>query len=230
MKILEQLAARKAEVQQADQAAWSKLVTAVHNEALKNADEILAELERLGRTPEELAADCELLESRRGWAVELAAGRQAENDHAANVKAIDEETAAFKRAQGEHEARLAPLRQKRDAGVQRIDQGDSARKRLLETVSDEARDLAIADIDARFARLEGEKSELQKRFRDREDWVHRVEMLGESATSGDIERLPAARAGLTELRDELKSFAHQFETLNSERTAALEALLNPEVF
>ena len=230
MQILEKLTARKAEVQRSNQAAWSTLVASVHDEKLTNADKILTALEKLGRTPEEMQAACELLIQRRAWAAELAAGRQAEKDHAANVKAIDEETAAFKRAQAEHEARLAPLRQKRDAGVQRISQGDSARKRLLETASAEARELATADIDDRFKALEAEKTEVQKRFRDRENWIISVESLGETAATGELERLPAAQAGLTELRDELESFAPQFEALNSERIAAMEALLIPETF
>ena len=230
LKVLEKLTARKAEILKADQATWSKLVADVHDEKLKDADKILAELEKLDRTPEDLQAACELLIQRRAWAAELEAGRKAATDHAKHLAAIDSENAAFKRAMDEHEAKLAPLMNKCDAGVQRISLGDSARRGLLETVSAEARELATAEIDDRFKELEAEKAEVQKRFRDREDWVHRVEMLGEAATAGDLERLPAAQAGLAELRDELESFAPQFEALNSERIAAMESLLNPEMF
>ena len=230
MQILEKLTARKAEVQRSNQAAWSTLVASVHDEKLTNADKILTALEKLGRTPEEMQAACELLIQRRAWAAELAAGRQAEKDHTKHVNAIDEETVAFKRAQAEHEARLCPLIGRRDAGVRLISAGETARRQLLETVSDEAQELATADIDARFKEFEAVNAEVQKRHRDREDWIINVESLGESAPSSDIERLPSARAGLTDLRKELDDFAARFEALNAERTAALEALLIPEVF
>ena len=230
MQILEKLTARKAEVQRSNQAAWSTLVASVHDEKLTNADKILTALEKLGRTPEEMQAACELLIQRRAWAAELAAGRQAEKDHTNHSAAIDAENEAFKRAQAEHEARLCPLIGRRDAGVRLISAGETARRQLLETVSDEAQELATADIDARFKEFEAVNAEVQKRHRDREDWIINVESLGESAPSSDIERLPSARAGLTDLRKELDDFAARFEALNAERTAALEALLIPEVF
>ena len=230
LKVLEKLTARKSEMRKAKQGTWAQLVGSVVDERLKDSDKILKALDELNRTPEELQTACELLIQRRAWAAELAAGRQAEKDHPNHSAAIDAENEAFKRAQAEHEARLCPLIGRRDAGVRLISAGETARRQLLETVSDEAQELATADIDARFKEFEAVNAEVQKRHRDREDWIINVESLGESAPSSDIERLPSARAGLTDLRKELDDFAARFEALNAERTAALEALLIPEVF
>ncbi len=228
-ELISKLAGRKAEATQAATKDWQTLVVKFVDQGDKlNVDNMLAELDRLGKTLEDLEAAAALLTKRRAWAAQLTDGTKAESDYPKLTKQVEDAHADLKRLQEDHEAKYAPLDGKIRATRDAINQASDAKRMLLTTAGEESRRSALDDIDQRTRQLTEEQNAMQKRIRDREDWVQAVGALGHNASAADRSRFAAARDELTSWQLRFREFNQAFEALSAERAKACEVLLKPE--
>ena len=228
LNVLEKLSAKKAENAGARQSDWVGLVTGVADENGLEPGALLAALDRLGKSIEELQAAVELLARRRGWAVQAAAGDDAEASYA---DLQTQERASEKALQlliAKHTAKCEPLGRQIETARQTISAAADARRRLLETAGDEARQAAFDEIDAELGETQVERNSLQSRMKGRRDWVFRVESLAKNAATADVAALPDARAGLRAMIEQDADLARQTTALQDRRNTAAKRLLEPE--
>lgn len=220
---------RKAERQQQNASSWVELVTSLNSaKTRQDADRILAELDRHGKTIEELEAAADLLVKRRQWAKQLDEVAKAEGRYEKSLGKIRDEEAAFERLREEHEARMLTLIQERDLAVAAISLGGDAKRRLMETCSSAARQCATSEIDQRIAEAQRERNALRQRIKDRHLWLEKVEGYGKAAATDDVRMAAEKQAELREWRREESAFGARLEALQQElQTAAME-MLKPE--
>ena len=77
-EIIERLTRRKVEVARQEATYWQEIVVGLADGNLVDTDLVLLELDRLNKSPDDLAAAVSLLAQRRAWAATAAAGVQAE--------------------------------------------------------------------------------------------------------------------------------------------------------
>jgi len=229
VSILEKLSIRIGQRQRKNAATWSQFVGDVVDEKLKDADEILAGLDVLGKSPEDLQAACGLLIQRREWGGVAKAGDAAEAEYPKlTQQAADAEKELSKMIE-RHHAKYAPLESKIFAARESISSGADAKRRLLDTCSAESESAATADVDLRIQELQAAKSDVSRRHRDCESWVLNIDSRGDSAATTDMAKLPAMREKLAGLELELKTFSSKLQALQDERGKASESLLRPEM-
>lgn len=228
LNVLGKLSAKKAENVGALQLEWLGVVSGVADENGLEPGALLAALNRLGKSIEELQAAVELLAKRRGWAILAAEGDAAEESYAG---LLSQERASEKALQlliAKHTAKCEPLGRLIDAACLAISSGADARRRLLETAGDEARQAAFDEIDAQLGEVQVERNLLQSRMKGRRDWLFRVESLGKHAATADVATLADARAGLKQMQTQDADLARQTTTLQDRRNVAAKRLLLPE--
>ncbi len=229
LNIFEKLKSRKVEVTRKQDRDWSALVQTLEDaKTPEDADKILAELERRGRTIEDLEKAADLLIQRWKWAKELADGEKAEVARNISIQEIAAEEAAFEKRQAEHQARLSPLIDARQRAVESIHRAADAKRRLLDTASETARSAAFGDIDAKMAELKVDHEPILKAIHDRRNWISKVEERGEHAATLDMERLSEAKKGLAVMLKQDSELNNRLSQLQDERAAAMAKLLKPE--
>lgn len=230
LNVLKKLSAKRAENSGARQAEWVGLVTGTADENGLEPGVLLMALDRLGRSIEELQAAVELLARRRGWAVQAAAGDAAEESYAGLLLQERAGEKALEILIKKHRQKGEPLDRLIETARLAISSGADARRRLLETAGDEARQAAFDEIDAQLGEVQVERNSLQTRMKGRRDWVFRVESLGTHAASADVANLADARAGLRAMIEQDEDLAGQTTALQDRRNTAAKRLLEPEAF
>ena len=228
LNLLEMLSSRLAQKQRQQATGWSQFVGDVLDEKLRDADEILSGLERLGKSPEDLQAAITLLLQRREWAGAVAAGDAAEAEYPKLTQQAADAEQALKKLIDAHHTKFASLGDKIERARNAISAGAGARRELLETCSLESQMAATADVDSRIAETQAAKSNVAKRLRDCENWVLGVDSEGDKAASSDLERIVGMREKLAGLESELSGFNSKLATLQDERNAASASMLKPE--
>lgn len=222
---LEKLTKRKSEVARKSGGEWQALVIAVADDKATDPDATLAELDRLGKTPDDLAQAVELLSQRRAWSALVAAGAKAESDHPQAKKAIDAEVALFAALEEKHEQRLRPLQQAQAAAAQAMTEAAEARRRLVETASDPLRLAAVADADEKLTDLRRERAEFDRQLRSKEDRLAELSRQEDDDLVGHVDRL---KSEIEAMRAQARSFDERATALNSECEAARKQLERPE--
>lgn len=222
---LEKLTRRKTEVTMQGASDWQKLVGEVLDETANNPDDVLARLDRLGKSTDDLSKAVDLLRQRRVWAKEADDGEAAEadlNNATEQLTKLDKELEALLE---KHEAKLAPIERKRDFAIQRISQADSSRRRLIETASDPVLKQAARDTDVNMAALRQDQARHKETTRGLS--INRDSILkhDDPVFEGQAERLAF---GISRLRGQEAEFAERAETINRASEAAREQLLRPE--
>ena len=226
--MLEKLVSKKAEKHQANAAAWAAFVADVVDERMTSADDIFIGLNVMEKTPAELQSACVLLVERRAWAIQAAEGNAAEESYAGLQSQELSSEKALAALIAKHRQKCEPLGRQIDAARLAISSGADARRRLLETAGDEARQAAFDEIDAQLGEVQVERNLLQQKLRGRRDWVFRVESLGKHAASVDVANLADARAGLRAMIEQDADLAGQTTALQDRRNTAAKRLLEPE--
>lgn len=222
---LEKLTKRKTEVALKGATAWQQLVADVVDEKEGDPDAVLLELDRLGKSTDDLAKAVELLKQRRVWAREVSDGVTAEADLTATTEQIQKLETELAGLLERHEAKLAPVEARRLLAIQRISSADSARRRLVETAGDPLLVQAVRDADANMASLRKDRSQFEQKIRGLT--INRDSILkqDDSELAGEAERL--AR-GIQNLKGQAREFHEQAESLNAASEAAREQLLRPD--
>ena len=228
LKILEKLVARKTASASEKLTAWAELVANIVDEKLTDADEILEALDRLQKSPEDLQRNCELLLKRREWACQAAAGDAADGEYAQLMQQQAEGERALEILVESHRKKLLPLATKIEQARTAISMAADARRRLQETAGGGSRMAATEKIDGQLQALHAERQAGQRLLQDRRDWIFKVATMGNSAATGDLERLPSAREGLKQMQQADAEFGIGIAELQQRRNAAVEQLLKPE--
>jgi hypothetical protein len=216
--ILESLAASQTASAQSGSTPWRRLVIDVADGVATDESAVLAALADCGRTLADLVAAVDLLNRRRKWAAEVAAGSQAEPA----LPEVDAEMAALESrreaaiAEFDDEARRLLIR-KREA-AQRVQTAAAAKRELLATASSEAISAATADIDQRIAEVERERNAVER------DIHERHQALADSLDAANAGKLRDILKTLTTRRD---SFNPRIEKLLAERATAMTIALEP---
>ena len=223
----EKLTKRKTEAARQGQTAWQELVIGVADDKEQDADDTLAELDRLRKTPADLEAAVELVGRRRELAKQVAGGAKAEADFQKINAAIDAELATFKTATERHEEIIRPLVAKKEAAVEAISAASFARRRLQDTATDPIRLAAISDTDAKMAELRREKAAHAERLKVKADALHKYREWPERFTDADssIERL---QGEVETMQAESRAIDAKAEALSNESDQARKRLESPE--
>ena len=229
MGLLEQVAVQEAGKREAEGQAWGALVVAVVDETIA-ADDVVVRLRSLGRDAVTLQQAAELLRQRREWASAVEAGRVAETTLSDCAREVEVEVARLAKLVEAHEARLQPVLLRREAAVRALNMASSAERSLRESVPRAARDRLLSSIITEEGALSASRASLEKEFRDVLRVVDTTESYGESASSTDKARLPAAKQRLATLRQQMRESDEAAVVLASKRSTVERALLNPEVW
>jgi hypothetical protein len=225
--LIDDLAKRKAEIEAANRAGWGAFVAKIAS-TTPDPDDVLKQLDTMGRSLEELQTALELLERRKRWAEQLAAGDRAEAEYPQLMKQLEDGAAELKKMTEAHELKMLPIENAVMRARERISEGSTAKSELLRSVSRETSDAVTADIEAKKAVLIAERDELRKRMNDRETWISTVRQHGSNANPLDLNRFDAAVAEFEEWRKADAAFGTKFEALQAELAKACEVLLLPE--
>ena len=223
--LLEMLTRRKGEAARQTATIWQQLVIAVADGTATDADEVLSSLERLGKTPVDLASAVELLTRRRAWGATASAGAQAETDHPKIVAKINSELAAFKLAEEAHEARLRPLHGLERAAQHALSEAAMARRRLVETATDPTTLAAVRESAEKLAELRREQAEHSREQRGKEDRIATLRAQDDPDLGGHVARLTREIEAMQVLD---LSFATRAAEFNAESEAARQRLEAPE--
>ena len=225
IEFLTKLARRKTEVLSKGASDWQKLVGEVLDETASDPDDVLARLDRLHKTTDDLSKAVELLRQRRLWSKEANDGETAETDLNNATEQLAKLDRELESLLEKHEAKLLPIERKRDLAIQRISQADSSRRRLIETASDPILKQAARDTDANMAALRQEQS--RHKLMTRGFGIDRDSILknDDPALKDQAERLAN---GINRLKGQEAEFLERAETLNRASEAAREQLLRPE--
>jgi len=229
LSLMEQVAVQESGSQAAEGQAWGALVVAVVDETIA-ADEVAARLRKLGRDAGQLQQASELLRQRREWASAVEAGRVAETTLSDCAREASEAEAKLAKLVEAHEAKLQPVLARREAAVRALNMASSAERSLRESVPRAARDRLLSGIVEEERTLSAARESLEKEFRDVLRVVDTTESYGESASSTDKARLPAAKQRLATLRQRMRESDEAAAVLASKRSTVERALLNPEVW
>jgi chromosome segregation ATPase len=129
-----------------------------------------------------------------------------------------------------HEAKLQPVLLRREAAVRAVNMASSAERSLRESVPRAARDRLLSGIIAEERTLSAARESLEKEIRDVLRVVDTTESYGESASSTDKARLPAAKQRLATLRQRMRESDEAAAVLTSKRSTVERDLLKPEVW
>ena len=223
----EKLTRRKTEAARQGQTAWQELVIAVADDKEQDADNTLAELDRLNKTPQDLEAAVELLGKRRELAKQVADGTKAENEFKKINAAIDAEVAQFKEALERHDEIMRPLVQQKELAVTAITAADYARRQLIDTASDPILLLAVRDADAAMVELRREKADHDSRLRLKSDALHKYQTWPDQFTDA-ADRITRLQAEVETMQAESAAFDAKGELLNTESEQARKRLQSPE--
>jgi hypothetical protein len=229
MSLMEQVAAQAAGANEAEEQEWTELVVTVADETV-TADEVVVALRKLGRDAAELEQAVGLLRRRREWAAGVEAGRAAEVTLADCARELAEAEQKLAKLIETHEAKLSPVLVRRDAARGVLSQAWSAERSLRESVSRTTRDKLLAGVVAEEQALASSREGLEKELRDLQRLVETAESFGESASTADLQRLPAAKQRLAALRKLLRESDDSAAVLASKRAAVERELLKPELW
>jgi hypothetical protein len=229
LSVLEQVATQEAGSREAEEQKWTELVVTVADETV-TADEVVVALRKLGRDAAELEQAVGILRRRREWAVGVEAGRSAEAVLAACAGELAAAEAKLAAAVEKHEREIAPILRRRDEARGVLSQAWSAERELRATVSRTTRDKLLAGVVAEEQALASSREGLEKELRDLQRLVETAESFGESASSMDKARLPAAKQRLAALRRLLAESDDAAAALASKRAAVEREFLRPELW
>lgn len=116
---------------------FESLALQVANDEHLDPDEVVDQLDDLGRSAEELATAAQLIVSRREWAAQLPRDAELLAEHNrlyAEEQAADAELAeTIRKVKAAHAARVTPIQQRLVNIARERDAGQTARNKLLET-------------------------------------------------------------------------------------------------
>lgn len=213
----------------AERDSWVSLVVAVADESI-SADEVVPALRKLGRDAGQLEQAVGLLRRRREWASTVQAGRDAEAVLADCARELAEAEQKLAKLIETHEAKLQPVLARRDAARGAVSLASSAERSLRESVSRTTRDRIFASIVREEQALASSREGLEKELRDLSRLVDSIESYGASASTADLQRLPAAKARVAALRKRLLESDDAAAALASKRAGLERELLKPELW
>lgn len=221
----EKLTKQKANVAKTSANVWQQLVADVLDEKETDADAVLVELERLGKSPADLESAVKLLRQRRAWAAELKDGEAAEVD----LRDATEKLAKLERELEEFTERIQrkmePVDAKRMNAIHRLNIATTARERLINTASDPALTQAARGVEAEMNALRNEITK-SKRIQ------HAGQQLLDNMAAQENPELQQQVEGISQQLSKKKTvrdvFNERAAKLNSDSEAALQALLRPE--
>jgi len=219
----QQLAAEQAK-------AWGGFVIDVTDGRISDPDSVLAALERLGKSAEELQAAVDRLRNRREWARQLVDREQAEAEYVELQQQLQAADQQLEKMIEEHRKKLAPSVQRMERCKFVMQSGADVRRSLLATVSAETREAVFGELDSELAAVQEQQQQNAKAVRDCEHWLQTVRESGASAASHDQEQMPMKRQQLQELQKALKANDVRLQTLQDRRAAAELQLLKPDLF
>ncbi len=223
--LLEMLTRRKDEAARQTATIWQQLVIGVADNTTTDADAVLTALDRLNKSPDDLAKAVELLAQRRTWSATVAAGATAETEHPKITAKIAAENAAFAELEAAHDRKLWPLSDAKNAAANAISAGAGARIELARTCTDPLALQAVADCERRMHELRIETAAHSRELRAKEDRLAALKAQEDSDLGGHVARL-TREIEIMQVRD--LSFATRAAELNAESEAARQRLLLPE--
>jgi chromosome segregation ATPase len=193
-------------------------------------DAVLSELDRLQKSPEDLADAVELLNQRRAWAEQLSAGDAAEQEYPKLLRQVQKGEDELKAMTAQIQKKMAPIHQRRSQAMADMQAGTSARRNLIDTAGEECRDSALADVKQEIEETEHARANLGKRIADRQAWIRDVTSRGQNASTPDLQRLEdrARHAELAEWREQDRELSQRMTELQTEFAQAHDVLLEPE--
>ena len=223
---LEKLKSRKVEVARTAASVWQRIVVDVTDGKEPDADTVLAELDRLNKSTDDLKTAVELLHQRRAWSALVEAGTLAEAAHPKIVKTIAAEVAAFAKIEEEHELRLRPMQGSERAAIFQMSEGARAKRELIVTASDPIRRATAAEADAKLRALQQERAEFDRELRGKED--RRRELLAQQYDPGITAHTERLASEIETMEKARPGFDERAKQLNAESEVALAMLLSPE--
>jgi hypothetical protein len=219
----QQLAAEQAK-------AWGGFVIDVTDGRISDPDSVLAALERLGKSAEELQAAVDRLRNRREWARQLVEREESEAEYVNLQQQLQTADRQLEKMIEEHHEKLAPSVQRMERCKAVIQSGADVRRSLLATVSAETRQAVFGEMDSELAALQEQQQQNTKAIQDCEHWLDTVRESGASAASHDQERIPLKRQQLQDLQKALRVCDVRLQALHDRRAAAELQLLKPDLF
>jgi len=226
--ILEKLTLRKAELAHEQQTAWSQLVVRVSNGKDVEPDAVLSELAILDKTPEELAAAVELLESRRAWRKQLDASAAAEKEYPEVLTKIEAGERKLESLIETHHEKMHPVLARKAELIASISAAIDSRRNLIDTANTDVHAASIALVEREIEDVTNDRDELNKRIGDRDNWLLTVISLGDEASSEDQARVKSAQAELAAWRKQAAQLSSQMASLQDQYEKARDVLLAPE--
>lgn len=229
MSILEKLSAKLRHKKSQQSASWSAFVTSVADGKTSDPDEILAALERLNRSPEDLQDAIDLLIKRRELSKVVQSGDAAEAELPAARDAITAEEKRYAELHAKHELKMDAMLTHRNGLVQKITRRDDAARELLSSVPTATSEAVYGPIDQKIVEVNDERASVRQAIKNLEQWLFNVDEQGDSASTGDIQRLADQRQRLRDLKRSEGDLANKLSSLQDERNAASKRLLLPEL-
>ena len=194
-----------------------------------SSDEILAELNRLGRTPEDLKPMLQRLPDRIRHAEIVRQAVNAEADYITAADAVEAEVERFEQLRAEHEAAIAPLVVERDRQRQLLLDGNLARQSLIQNVSPETKDGIMAAVRQRREDVEVKLSVLQKERKEKISVIKRgTEADANRGSLRENKKLIAkSKKELARLDKQIADLQPELDAINRAESEALEKLLDP---
>lgn len=224
-EMIERLTRRKVEVARQEATVWQALVIDVGDGKEIDADAVLSDLDRLNRTPGDLATAVELLNQRRAWAASVAAGVRGEADLPAVKRKIADENAKFEAIERQHEEALQPLSYHLGEAGRAILDGASAARELSRTATCPMALQAVTNVEKRLSELRREQAHTASELDAKESRLKIISSQQDPDLQPQVQRLTS---DIASMRKQLATFGDRVQELTAEHDAARLRLLSPE--
>ena len=169
--IFAEIADHSAALETQRQARWGEFCSAVADAKISNPEQILSTLQELHKSPDELETAVAKLRQRRSWRTVFEAGEAAGEKYPALLQKRADAEDELEKLIAEHNAKHQPLEQEIARTQQAIAEGDSARRNLLDSLSDGTRQRLTGHLHAKRIRLEKQLDDATRRQRTHEATV-----------------------------------------------------------
>jgi predicted nucleic acid-binding Zn-ribbon protein len=229
-KLMDKVVGRQRERQQSRQADYRTLVAQIADGQEPDADNVHDVLGANGKTLDDLKADVECLEKRRGLKAQFDQLLKLIEEQQRIGKQVAAADHVFEEAERKHEEVTAPLCARLDQIKQAISQGEDARRRLWDTCGDPLLLAELKEVTTALAEVSGRRSKLSADARQLREWAHsdRAE-VPHATTEGQIaelrQRADRRDARAAEIEAELIKLIDEEAALQHRESAIRERML-----
>ncbi|MCX7386565.1 MAG: hypothetical protein NTX48_07855 [Planctomycetales bacterium] len=234
--ILEKLRGRKREIVLTVAGEFQQLAIDCEAGKERDPDQILADLERLGKTEADLEKAMSLIVERRALEVTMNAGvgsRAALERIAGEIQATRK---SLQDANSEFNAAMEKLRADEQTHMCLVTAADDARGKLLASSNAGQREEITAEIDSKIQALNQERTELPGEIERLYNWVRAIDgkitdaetRRGQPPSASDRDKLPGEQERLSVMKARYVCTLPELEKLQGERDAILRCMLRPE--